>query len=78
MSKLFLIIFLYVGTIGCSELIAYTIGTASQLSGDLIKEHMINKKKKKKEMVLEAVTENKTIVIKEKDNECKDCEDDKR
>ena len=45
MSKLFLIIFLYVGTIGCSELIAYTIGTASQLSGDLIKEHMIDKKK---------------------------------
>ena len=73
MSKLFLIIFLYVGTIGCSELIAYTIGTASQLSGDLIKEHMINKKKKKKEMVLEAVTENKTIVIKEKSYECKDC-----
>ena len=73
MSKLFLIIFLYVGTIGCSELIAYTIGTASQLSGDLIKEHMIDKKKKEKEMILEAVTENKTIVIKEKDNECKDC-----
>ena len=73
MSKLFLIIFLYVGTIGCTELIAYTIGTASQLSGDLIKEHMINKKKKKKEMVLEAVTENKTIVIKEKSDECKDC-----
>ena len=73
MSKLFLIIFLYVGTIGCSELIAYTIGTASQLSGDLIKEHMIDKKKKEKEMILEATTENKTIVIKEKDNECKDC-----
>ena len=69
MSKLFL----YVGTIGCSELIAYTIGTASQLSGDLIKEHMIDKKKKEKEMILEATTENKTIVIKEKDNECKDC-----
>ena len=73
MSKLFLIIFLYIGTIGCSELIAYTIGTASQLSGDLIKEHMIEKKKKEKEMILEATTENKTIVIKEKDNECKDC-----
>ena len=73
MSKLFLIIFLYVGTIGCSELIAYTIGTASQLSGDLIKEHLIDKKKKEKEMILEATTENKTIVIKEKDNECKDC-----
>ena len=69
MSKLFL----YVGTIGCSELIAYTIGTASQLSGDLIKEHMIDKKKKEKEMILEATTENKTIVIKEKDNECTDC-----
>ena len=73
MSKLFLIIFLFVGTIGCSELIAYTIGTASQLSGDIIKERFIDKKKKEKKMVLEAVTEEKTIVIKEKNNECKDC-----
>ncbi len=73
MSKLFLIVFLYVGTIGCSELIAYTIGTVSQLSGDIIKERFIDKKKKEKEMILEAVTEEKTIVIKEKSDECKDC-----
>ena len=73
MSKLFLIIFLYVGTIGCAELIAYTIGTASQVSGDLFKETFIDKKKKKKEMILEVTSENKTIIIKEKDDECKDC-----
>tara|TARA_B110001454_G_C12661345_1_gene409632 strand:- start:553 stop:783 length:231 start_codon:yes stop_codon:yes gene_type:complete len=76
MNKLFLIIFLYVGTIGCAELIAYTIGTASQVSGDLIKETFIDKKKNEKEMILEATTENKTIVIKEKDDECKDCAND--
>ena len=32
-----------------------------------------DKKKKEKEMILEAVTEEKTIVIKEKSDECKDC-----
>jgi len=75
MKKLFLLLLL-VGTVGCAELIAYTIGTASQVSGDLIKETFIDKKKKKKEMILEATTENKTIVIKEKVDECKDCKND--
>ena len=73
MKKIFLLLFLTTSTVGCTELLAYTIGTASQLSGDLIKENFINKKKKEKEMVLEVVTDDKTIVIKEKNNECKDC-----
>ena len=75
MNKLFLIIFLYIGTVGCSELIAYTIGTASQLSGDLIKEHLIDKKVKK-ELIVEATSENETVIIKESPDECKDCKND--
>lgn len=65
MSKLFLIMFLYVTTLGCSGLVAYTIGTVGGLTADVIKEK-----------VFTSDVEDKTIVIKEKDNECKDCKNE--
>tara|TARA_B110000495_G_scaffold74406_1_gene63736 strand:- start:1061 stop:1321 length:261 start_codon:yes stop_codon:yes gene_type:complete len=77
MKKIFLLLFLIASTVGCAELIAYTIGTASQVSGDLIKETFIDKKKKvKKELIVKATSENETVIIKESPDECKDCKND--
>ena len=43
MSRLFLIMFLYVTTLGCSGLVAYTIGTVGGLTADVIKEKVFTR-----------------------------------
>jgi hypothetical protein len=45
MLRLFLIIVM-VAQIGCAELIGFTIGTASNVTGDLIVDYMEEEKKK--------------------------------
>mgnify|MGYP003151565861 CR=1 FL=1 len=45
MTRLFLIIVM-VTQLGCAELIGYTIGTASNVTGDFITEYIENEKKK--------------------------------
>ena len=45
MTRLFLILVM-VTQLGCAELIGYTIGTASNVTGDLITEYIDNEKKK--------------------------------
>jgi len=45
MTRLFLILFM-VTQLGCAELIGYTIGTASNVTGDLITDYLKNEKKK--------------------------------
>ena len=45
MTRLFLIIVM-ITQLGCAELIGFTIGTASNVTGDLITEYIENEKKK--------------------------------
>ena len=45
MTRLFLILVM-VPQLGCAELIGYTIGTASNVTGDFITEYIENEKKK--------------------------------
>jgi len=45
MTRLFLIIIM-VTQLGCAELIGFTIGTASNVTGDLITDYIENEKKK--------------------------------
>ena len=45
MTRLFLIIVMMT-QLGCAELIGYTIGTASNVTGDLITDYIKNEKKK--------------------------------
>ena len=45
MIRLFLIIII-VTQVGCAELIGYTIGTASNVTGDLITDYLKNEEKK--------------------------------
>jgi len=45
MTRLFLIIVM-VTQLGCAELIGFTIGTAGNVTGDLIIKYMENEKKK--------------------------------
>jgi len=45
MTRLFLILIM-VTQLGCAELIGYTIGTASNVTGDFITEYIENEKKK--------------------------------
>ena len=45
MTRLFLILVMAT-QLGCAELIGYTIGTASNVTGDLITEYIDNEKKK--------------------------------
>ena len=45
MTRLFLILVM-VTQLGCAELIGYTIGTASNVTGDFITEYIENEKKK--------------------------------
>ena len=48
MTRLFLILIM-VTQLGCAELIGYTIGTASNVTGDLIIKYVENDEKKDKE-----------------------------
>ena len=45
MTRLFLIIIIMT-QLGCAELIGFTIGTASNVTGDLITDYIENEKKK--------------------------------
>ena len=45
MKRLFLILIMAT-QLGCAELIGFTIGTASNVTGDLITEYIENEKKK--------------------------------
>ena len=45
MTRLFLILIMAT-QLGCAELIGYTIGTASNVTGDFITEYIENEKKK--------------------------------
>ena len=45
MTRIFLITIM-VTQLGCAELIGYTIGTASNVTGDFITEYIENEKKK--------------------------------
>ena len=45
MTRLFLILIMAT-QLGCAELIGYTIGTASNVTGDLITDYIENEKKK--------------------------------
>ena len=45
MTRLFLILIMMT-QLGCAELIGYTIGTASNVTGDLITDYIENEKKK--------------------------------
>ena len=48
MTRLFLILVI-VTQLGCAELIGFTIGTAGNVTGDLIIKYIDNEKKKDKE-----------------------------
>jgi hypothetical protein len=48
MTQLFLILIM-VTQLGCAELIGFTIGTAGNVTGDLIIKYIDNEKKKDKE-----------------------------
>jgi hypothetical protein len=48
MIRLFLILIM-VTQLGCAELIGFTIGTASNVTGDLITKYVENEEKKDKE-----------------------------
>ena len=58
MTRIFLILILAT-QLGCAELIGFTIGTASNVTGDLITDYIENEKKQYEE-------DNKAEVVKDK------------